>query len=155
MKKTILIFFNLFMMLSLFSSEISEMLRDAQIAYESGNLSRSIQIIDSVKSKIEKEQMANSSNNYLEIPNWAIVKLRKSDYLGKKVKVEGYFYRITSDGKELGIWFLNDTTLTYNTFDSSVIDKLITLKEYEIYTFYGTIKKDSDDSPILHVESIK
>ena len=138
----------------MFPSEISNLLEDAQSAYESGDLSKTIQIIDSVKSKIEREQSANSSNSYLYISNWAIVKLRKSEYLGKKAKVEGYFYRISSDGKELGIWFLNDTTLTYNTFDSSVIDKLITLKEYEVYTFYGTIK-DTSDGPILYVESIR
>lgn len=81
-----------------FASEVSDLLLEAQTAYESGDVSTAIQKLDSAKSLMEKEELSSSGDDYVEITNWGIVKLKSADFIGKKVKVKAKFIGINSSG---------------------------------------------------------
>ena len=80
-----------------FASEVSDLLLEAQTAYESGDVSTAIQKLESAKSLMEKEELSSSGDDYVEITNWGIVKLKSADF-SKKVKVKAKFIGINSSG---------------------------------------------------------
>ncbi|MDY4465881.1 MAG: hypothetical protein SPE30_06305 [Candidatus Treponema excrementipullorum] len=45
---------------------------------------------------MEKEELSSSGDDYVEITNWGIVKLKSADFIGKKVKVKAKFIGINS-----------------------------------------------------------
>ncbi len=132
-----------------FASEVSDLLQKAQTAYESGDVPTAIQKLDSAKSIMEKEQLSSDSESYIEINSWDIVKLKKSDYLGKKVKIKAKYIGVNSDGS---VYLIGIST--NNSYEPSLIDKILSLKKYEFYTFYGTITSDFM-GPMIHIEAIE
>ena len=84
--------------LFVFASEVSDLLLEAQTAYESGDVTTAIQKLESAKSLMEKEELSSSGDDYVEITNWGIVKLKSADFIGKKVKVKAKFIGINSSG---------------------------------------------------------
>ena len=58
MKKIILSILLCLSSLFVFASEVSDLLQEAQIAYETGDVTTAIQKLDSAKSIMEKEQLS-------------------------------------------------------------------------------------------------
>ena len=131
-----------------FASEVSDLLLEAQTAYESENVYTAIQKIDSAKSIMEKEQLSSSANDYVEVANWDIIKMKSADYLGKKVIIKAKFIGINSDGTV----YLIEISPS-NSYEPSLVDKILTLKKYEYYNFYGTVVSDYL-GPKLFIEAI-
>lgn len=134
--------------LFVFASEVSDLLLEAQTAYESGDVSTAIQKIDSAKSIMEKEQLSSSANDYVEVANWDIIKMKSADYLGKKVIIKAKFIGINSDGTV----YLIEISPS-NSYEPSLVDKILTLKKNEYYNFYGTVVSDYL-GPKLFIEAI-
>lgn len=134
--------------LFVFASEVSDLLLEAQTAYESGDISTAIQKIDSAKSIMEKEQLSSSANDYVEVASWDIIKIKSADYLGKKVIIKAKFIGINSDGTV----YLIEISPS-NSYEPSLVDKILTLKKYEYYNFYGTVVSDYL-GPKLFIEAI-
>ena len=151
MKKIILSLIVLSFSIFAFSSEVGELLKAAQDSYESGDLSSALKNIESAKSIIEKEQLSISTSAYIEVSNWDVVKMKKSDYIGKKVKVKTRFYAINSDGKTVHLAIGLSCT-----FDNSLVDKFLELTKYQEYVFYGTVfENNSFLGPMIHIEAIE
>lgn len=151
MKKFLFSIFALVFSFFLFAFEVSDLLLEAQTAYESGDVSTAIQKIDSAKSIMAKDQLSSSVDDYIEVSNWDIVKLKKSEYIGKKVKVKTRFYDINSDGKTVHLAIGLSCT-----FDNSLVDKFLELTKYQEYVFYGTvIENNSLLGPMIHIEAIE
>lgn len=134
--------------LFVFASEVSDLLQEAQTAYESGDVSTAIQKLDSAKSIMEKEQLSSSANDYVEVASWDIIKIKSADYLGKKVIIKAKFIGINSDGTV----YLIEISPS-NSYEPSLVDKILTLKKYEYYNFYGTVVSDYL-GPKLFIEAI-
>lgn len=134
--------------LFVFASEVSDLLLEAQTAYESGDVSTAIQKLDSAKSIMEKEQLSSSANDYVEVASWDIIKMKSADYLGKKVIIKAKFIGINSDGTV----YLIEISPS-NSYEPSLVDKILTLKKYEYYNFYGTVVSDYL-GPKLFIEAI-
>lgn len=149
MKRKIFILCLLFACSFVFASEISDLLQAAQTAYESGDVSTAIQKLDSAKSIMEKEQLSSAANDYVEVTNWDVVKMKRSEYNGKKIKIKAKYAGPNSDGT---VFILNVSSSC--TYDESLIDKLLSLKQYGEYTFYGTVFIKYT-SPAIHIEAIE
>jgi hypothetical protein len=132
-----------------FASEATELLEKAKKEYSDGNLTESIILIENAKKIIEKEMLNSSVDDYTEISNWDIIKVKKNDYIGKKVKVKAKFYGINSDGVTVHIAI--GLSCTYETI---LADRLLELTKYQDYTFYGTVI-DSFLGPMIHIENIE
>ena len=132
-----------------FASEVSDLLQEAQTAYETGDVTTAIQKLDFAKSLMAKEELSSFADDYVEITNWDIVKLKSADFIGKKVKVKAQFIGINSSGTV----YLIEISPS-NSYEPSLIDKLLTLKKYEFYNFYGTVVSDVL-GPKLHIEAIE
>ena len=151
MKKVVAVAFSLVFMLFpclVFSSEVGDLLKKATMAYESGDITIAIANLDSAKEILEKERISSVGKYYIEIANWDIVKVKKSEYLGKKVKIKTKFNGINHDGT---VWLgfgLN------NPYESSLIDKVLTLTKYKEYVFYGTVI-DNYLGPMLNIDGIE
>lgn len=151
MKKIIVLLIACSLTLFVFASDVGNLLKEAQTAYESGDVSTAIQKLDSAKSIMEKEQLSSSVDTYIEVSNWDVVKIKKSEYIGKKVKVKARFYGINSDGKTVHIAIGLSCT-----YDNSLIDKLLELTKYDEYIFYGTVfENNSLLGPMIHIEAIE
>ena len=149
MKKKLIIFCLFFVTQLIFASEVGDLLQAAQKSYEAGDVSTAIQKLDSAKSIMEKEQLSSSANEYIEVNNWDIVTLKQSEYDGKKVKFKTKYYYPNPNGT---VYLLN---IGGNcTYDESLIDKLLSLKKYGEYTFYGTVFIKYS-TPYLHIECIE
>ena|GEM_PF-6305087 len=131
-----------------FASEVSDLLQEAQTAYETGDVTTAIQKLDSAKSIMEKEQLSSSANDYIEVASWDIIKMKSADYLGKKVIIKAKFIGINSDGTV----YLIEISPS-NSYEPSLVDKILTLKKYEYYNFYGTVVSDYL-GPKLFIEAI-
>lgn len=131
-----------------FASDVSDLLQEAQTAYESGDVYTAIQKIDSAKSIMEKKQLSSSANDYVEVASWDIIKMKSADYLGKKVIIKAKFIGINSDGTV----YLIEISPS-NSYEPSLVDKILTLKKYEYYNFYGTVVSDYL-GPKLFIEAI-
>ena len=149
MKKIIVLLIACSLPLFVFASDVGNLLKEAQTAYESGDVSTAIQKLDSAKSIMEKEQFSSESETYAELSSWDIVKLKKSDYLGKKVKIKATFCGVNSDGS----LFLTEVSIN-NSYEETLIDKIISLKKFDKYIFYGTVT-DGVLGPKLYVEAIE
>lgn len=152
MKKKIFLSFCFIFAISLcFSSEVTDLLDKAKTAYSNGNLTETINLIDSAKKIVEKENINSSSEEYIEVTNWDVVKIKKSDYIGKKVKVKARFYGINSDGKTVHIAIGLSCT-----YENSLVDKFLELSKYQEYVFYGTVfEENSFLGPMIHIEKIE
>lgn len=151
MRKLFLFFILFTFSFFVFASEVSDLLQEAQTAYESGDVTTTIQKLDSAKSILEKDQLSSSADTYIEVSNWDVVKLKKGEYIGKKVKVKARFYGINSDGKTVHIAIGLSCT-----YDNSLIDKLLELTKYDEYIFYGTVfENNSLLGPMIHIEAIE
>lgn len=142
---------SLFCLFSIFiyASEVSDLLQEAQTAYESGDVSTAIQKIDSAKSILEKEQLSSAVDDYIEVTNWDVIKMKKAEYDGKRIKYKAKYFGPNSNGT-VYIENIGNTC----TYDESLIDQLLSLKQYEKYTFYGTVFLYYS-RPSLHVEAIE
>ena len=148
MKKIILSILLCLSSLFVFASEVSDLLQEAQTAYETGDVTTAIQKLDSAKSIMEKEQLSSSANDYIEVASWDIIKMKSADYLGKKVIIKAKFIGINSDGTV----YLIEISPS-NSYEPSLVDKILTLKKYEYYNFYGTVVSDYL-GPKLFIEAI-
>jgi hypothetical protein len=148
MKKTIITLLSLMIFASAsFASELTDLLEKAKNEYSKGNLTETINLIDSAKKIVEKENINSSSEEYIEVINWDVVKLKKDAYIGKKVKVTTMYSGLS--GSEYIILSISGPC----HFDSNLVDKILSLKKFSNYTFYGTVQ-DSWTSPTLFVERI-
>lgn len=150
MKKLFISIFALFFSCLLFSSEVSELLQAAQAAYESGDVSQAIKHLDSAKEIMSKEVSSSNPEDYIELSSWDIVKIKKTEYLGKKVKVQASYLGITSNG----FVYLSGVA-TNNSYDEFLIDKLLSLNKYEKYIFYGTVIDNGVLGTKLHIEAVE
>mgnify|MGYP006916098393 FL=1 len=133
-----------------FASEVTELLENAKNAYSNGNLTETINLIDSAKKIVEKETISSSSEEYIGVSNWDVVKIKKSEYIGKKVKVKARFYGINSDGKTVHI-----SIGLSCTYENSLVDKFLEINKYQEYVFYGTVfEENSLLGPMIHIEKI-
>ena len=148
MKRVFLSILLCFSSLFVFAFEVSDLLQEAQTAYESGDVYTAIQKIDSAKSIMEKKQLSSSANDYVEVASWDIIKMKSADYLGKKVIIKAKFIGINSDGTV----YLIEISPS-NSYEPSLVDKILTLKKYEYYNFYGTVVSDYL-GPKLFIEAI-
>ena len=148
MKKFILFVLLCAFSFCVFASEVSDLLQEAQTAYETGDVTTAIQKLDSAKSIMEKEQLSSSANDYIEVASWDIIKMKSADYLGKKVIIKAKFIGINSDGTV----YLIEISPS-NSYEPSLVDKILTLKKYEYYNFYGTVVSDYL-GPKLFIEAI-
>ena len=151
MKKLLTLTFINFLLIytSVFASEVSDLLDKAKSEYEKENISASITCIDSARKILDKESLNKTETEYIEIINWDVVKVKKTEYLGKKIKIKTRFYGINSDGT---IHLAIGLTCPY---ENSLINKLLELTKYQEYTFYGTvIENNSILGPMLHIEAI-
>ena len=151
MKKFIFTLLSLIIVTSIaFATEVTDLLEKAKIAYSNGNLTETINLIDSAKKIVENENINSSSEEYIEVTNWDVVKIKKSDYIGKKVKVKARFYGINSDGKTVHI-----SIGLSCTYENSLVDKFLELAKYQEYVFYGTVfEENSLLGPMIHIEKI-
>lgn len=140
----------MFIFIFVFASEVSNLLQSAQSAYETGDITTAIQKLDSAKSIMEREKNNASSEDYIELNSWDIVKLKPSEYVGKKVKIRTMYGGVMNDGS---IYLSN--VATFNSFDESLIDKIITLQKYSKYIFSGTVVDNGRGSTSLYVEAIE
>lgn len=152
MKKKIILSVCFIFAISLcFSSEVTDLLDKAKTAYSNGNLTETINLIDSAKKIVEKENINSSSEEYIEVTNWDVVKIKKSEYIGKKVKVKARFYGINSDGKTVHIAIGLSCT-----YENSLVDKFLELSKYQEYVFYGTVFEENTFlGPMIHIEKIE
>lgn len=121
MKKFLFSIFALVFSFFLFAFEVSDLLLEAQTAYESGDVSTAIQKIDSAKSIMAKDQLSSSVDDYIEVSNWDIIKMKSADYLGKKVIIKAKFIGINSDGTV----YLIEISPS-NSYEPSLVDKILT-----------------------------
>ena len=133
-----------------YASEVSTLLDKAKQEYELGNLAEALQYIDEAKKMIEAEIKPQNTEEYREITSWDIVKLKKNDYIGKKVKITTRLSSIHSDGTA---WLVN---IGMNCrIEEQVIDSILQLEKYKDYTFYGTVCEDRWLGPQLSIEYIE
>ena len=150
MKKILITLIALCISYLLFASEVSDLLQEAQIAYETGDVTTAIKKLDSAKSILEKEQLSSSAEDYIELNSWDIVKIKKNDYLGKKVKVQASYLGITSSG----FVYLSEIA-TNNSYDESLVEKLLSLSKYKKYIFYGTVMDNGSLGTKLYIEAVE
>ena len=73
---------------------------------------------------MEKEELSSSGDDYVEITNWGIVKLKSADFIGKKVKVKAKNITenlTTNDNKEVVLNNVNNALNTYVTYHIHVL----------------------------------
>ena len=133
----------------IFASDVGDLLDNAKKAYNSGDKMSAVQNIDAAKKIIEQEQISSNGEKYIEVSNWDIVKIKKAQYVGKKIKIKVNFVGINSDGT---IW-LSDVGLN-NTYEDSLVDTILGLTKKE-YTFYGTVLEGGILGPSMHIEAIQ
>lgn len=152
MKKIVLAFFSLILFSAIiFASEVTDLLEKAKISYSNGKLTETINLIDSAKKLVERENINTSSEEYIEVTNWDVIKIKKSEYIGKKVKVKARFYGINSDGTTVHISI--GLSCTYN---NSLVDKFLELAKYQEYVFFGTVFENNTLlGPMIHIEAIE
>lgn len=148
MKKilTICIFF-IFTSLT-FASELETLLQKAIESYNSGDTETALQNLDAAKKILDAEKLQNRNNEYTEVTNWDVVKLKKDIYLEKKVKVTTMYSGVT------GTQYIVLSGPGACNFNEQLVDKILTLEKLKKYTFYGTVK-DSWTGPTLFVEAIE
>ncbi|MEL3908909.1 MAG: hypothetical protein P1P64_07895 [Treponemataceae bacterium] len=151
MKKTVIsVLLVVFCANLFFASEVTALLDQAKEEYSKGNYEEAIKYIDSAKKLIENEQLAKGADDYLLVEKWDVIDLKSDFYIGKKVKFVGRFYgALNKDEINIGARGC--------TFDKSLVDKILTLKDFTNYTFYGVVKapKYTSGNPYLHVEMIE
>ena len=114
-------------------------------------LTETINLIDSAKKLVERENINTSSEEYIEVTNWDVIKIKKSEYIGKKVKVKARFYGINSDGTTVHI-----SIGLSCTYDNSLVDKFLELAKYQEYVFFGTVFENNTLlGPMIHIEAIE
>lgn len=152
MKKIVLAFFSLILFSAItFASEVTDLLEKAKISYSNGKLTETINLIDSAQKLVERENINTSSEEYIEVTNWDVIKIKKSEYIGKKVKVKARFYGINSDGTTVHI-----SIGLSCTYDNSLVDKFLELAKYQEYVFFGTVFENNTLlGPMIHIEAIE
>ena len=152
MKKIVLAFFSLILFSAItFASEVTDLLEKAKISCSNGKLTETINLIDSAKKLVERENINTSSEEYIEVTNWDVIKIKKSEYIGKKVKVKARFYGINSDGTTVHI-----SIGLSCTYDNSLVDKFLELAKYQEYVFFGTVFENNTLlGPMIHIEAIE
>ena len=152
MKKIVLAFFSLILFSAItFASEVTDLLEKAKISYSNGKLTETINLIDSAKKLVERENINTSSEEYIEVTNWDVIKIKKSEYIRKKVTVKAKFYAINSDGTTVHI-----SIGLSCTYDNSLVDKFLELAKYQEYVFFGTVFENNTLlGPMIHIEAIE
>ena len=87
-----------------FASDFSDLLDKAKDLYAKGNLNEAINLIDSARKILDKESLSKSAEEYIEVTNWDVVKLKKKDYMWKKVKIKAEFGGVNSSGKSIHLY---------------------------------------------------
>lgn len=152
MKKRISVLSFLFVFSCLFASEVGTLLDEAKSAYEKGDRQGALAKINSAKKIIDSEDISASSSEYIYVNSWNLVKLKYDEYKGKRIRIVGEFYGVSSNGKKVMLREIGGPD--DNTFEPSLIDKILSLEEYKSYVFYGVVKTGLF-GPYLHIEKIK
>lgn len=143
---------------AIFASEVPDLLDKAKTAYDEKNIQETIRLIDSARKILDKEALQSSSDEYTEVTNWDVVKLKADAYYGKKIKITATFGGI-SDSEKLYI-HINYNYIP-NTFDKNLVDTVLSLKENSTHTFYGIVKNEYEGksymnpAPQLYIEKIE
>lgn len=132
---------------TIFASEVSDLLDMAKIEYNKGNISESIKYIDSARKLLDKENLNKSADEYIEVINWDVVKLKKAAYIGKKVKFRDMYSGI------FGSEYISLGSSGLCHFDSNLVDKILSLEKFSNHTFYGTVN-DSWAGSSFFIEKI-
>ena len=103
------------------------------------------------KKIIEQEQLSSASHCYIEVSKWDIITLKKSEYIGKRIKIKGDFWWIRANGQVMIKWIDSSSDCT---FDDSCIDAILCLEKNKNYTFYGTVMSKYS-TPYLHIEAVE
>ena len=148
MKKKICIITLLTITFFCFSTDFEDFLKKAINSYNSGDTETALQNIDAAKKILDEEKLQNGNNEYIEVANWDVVKLKKDIYLEKKVKVTTMYSGVT------GTQYIVLSGPGICNFNEQLVDKILTLEKLKKYTFYGTVK-DSWTGPTLFVEAIE
>jgi len=125
-KKQLICVLFLIPIMNFFAEDISNNLDLVKKYYSQGDYTKTIQLLDQIKTQIEKEQFAKSGETYIPLESWNPVKVEPEKYLGKKVKITASFVMIKSDGTVYISGVSSD-----NTFNKNIKDKIIGLKGYE------------------------
>lgn len=147
MKKILSFFIIVLLSTSIFATPVEDYLNKAIKAYGDGDISTAINNIDAARKILDKEQLSQNQNNYIEVSSWDIIKLKKYDYYGKKIKIKLTYCGVASNG-------MVDLLSCYCSYDDSMLEKVSTLKKWEEYTFYGTVTENYVNL-CLHIEGIE
>ncbi len=131
-----------------FSSEFETLLQKAITSYNTGDTETALQNIDAAKKLLDVEKLKNENNEYIEVTNWDIVKLKKDLYLEKKVRITTMYTGVS------GTQYIILNGPGACNFSEQLVDQILSLEKFKKYTFYGTVK-DSWSSPTLFVEEIE
>lgn len=134
------------------AQEAGDLLDKAKRQYTQGKLSESLKTIEEAKQIIENKLISTNNTEYIEIKNWDIVKLKPDFYLGKKIKFNMKYLDISSDGEKI---ITSEILIPGSPFDKKLIDKILTLKKYSTYTFFGKVINIEYFGTGLYIESIK
>jgi len=88
MKKIFFLFVLFFLITNLFASPVEDYLTKAINAYGNGDITTAINNIDAARKILDKEQLSQNQKEYTEVSSWDIVKLKKYDYIGRKIKLK-------------------------------------------------------------------
>jgi len=147
MKKIFFLFVLFFLITNLFASPVEDYLTKAINAYGNGDITTAINNIDAARKILDKEQLSQNQKEYTEVSSWDIVKLKKYDYIGRKIKLKSTYCGIASNG-------MVSLLSCYCSYDDSVIETISTLTKWEKYTFYGTVT-ENDINLCIHIEAIE
>jgi hypothetical protein len=134
----------------IFAQDVATSLDSAKQLFIKGDFSDALQQIQIAKDQIEKAQMANSGNVYIDVPNWNAVKINPAKYKGMKVKTVATMGGIWDDGTVYII-----PVGTGNTFDLSIADKIGTLQAFMEYIWYGEVVLGKNNGVSIRIEKVE
>lgn len=147
MKKILFLIILAFLSTIIYASPVEDYLNKAIKAYGDGDISTAIDNIDAARKILDKEQLSQNQKDYIEVSSWDIIKLKRKDYYGKKIKVRLTYCGVASNG-------MVSLLPCYCSYNDSLIEKISTLTKWEEYTFYGTVTENYVNL-CLHIEAIE
>lgn len=134
------------------AQSVPQLLDSAKAQYSAGNKQEAAKSVDKAKKMIDSELLASGKDEYIEITNWDVVKVKFAQYEGKKVKIKAY-----PSG-----FFSYDNTFYVSgpgscTYDDTIVDALLALDKYTKYYFYGTVCKGENEfsGPSMYIERVE
>lgn len=133
------------------ASEFSDLIDRAKIQYSTKNYEETIQLLDTAKAIVESEKISQTTDNYIEVPSLSTLELKSDIYIGKKIKIRCKMSYLSKDSLDL---FDGVTAMHFCKYEKEVVDKLLTMKLFEEYTFYGTVLISTRNKVYINIETI-